>query len=72
MKRNPYAFPFGALTGIIYFAVSFLTGAWEYTWLIFLANPIFYWLTALLQQDRKSQTKLKDDDDDDDDDMLDF
>ena len=61
MKKNLYTFPVGALTTIIFFLIGFLTGKWQYAWLVFLANPIFYWLINSFGQEKQKAAKTEDD-----------
>ena len=34
---------------LVYLVLSFATGAWKATWLLFLIIPIFYWYTSMIK-----------------------
>ncbi|GAB7390861.1 hypothetical protein [Lactococcus garvieae] len=44
MKNNWYTFPVGAATTLAFFFFFYLTGEWGKSWIVFLINPIAYWI----------------------------
>ncbi|MQW22514.1 MULTISPECIES: hypothetical protein [unclassified Lactococcus] len=44
MKNKFYRFPVGAATTFAFFAIGMWTGQWGKAWVIFLLNPLLYWL----------------------------
>lgn len=44
MKNNWYTFPVGAITTLAFFLIGYFTGEWGKAWIVFLINPIAYWV----------------------------
>ena len=44
-KHGTSSFPFPAVAAGLFLLIGFLSGHWEYAWLVLLAIPVYYWIS---------------------------